>query len=96
LRRENAYTVTFAPFGLRLTRLKSTATHGFGIEVLFEVLRQFSFSPKRIVDVGANHGFWTGTALKFFPEARYTLLEPQDWSKMIFKTCSQRGETFVG
>ena len=37
------------------------------------------FSPNHIVDVGANHGYWTRTALKYFPDAYYTLIEPQDF-----------------
>jgi len=36
------------------------------------------FAPKHILDVGANRGLWTREAMKFFPEARYTLVEPQD------------------
>ncbi|MDP4286116.1 MAG: FkbM family methyltransferase [Bacteroidota bacterium] len=39
------------------------------------------FQPKHIVDVGANHGSWTREALKYFPEAYYTLLEPQSQMK---------------
>ena len=36
------------------------------------------FAPKHIIDVGANHGNWTRRALKYFPDAYYTLVEPQD------------------
>jgi len=79
------------PFGLRLTRLKSTATRGFGIEVLFEVLGRFGFSPKHIVDIGANHGSWTRAAMQFFPEAHYTLLEPQDWLKIHIQDLQAAG-----
>jgi FkbM family methyltransferase len=50
--------------------------------VLFDVLRRFGFSPKHIVDIGAHHGSWTRAVLRFFPEANYTLLEPQDWLKI--------------
>lgn len=35
------------------------------------------FYPERVVDVGANRGRWTAKALTVFPEARYTLVEPQ-------------------
>jgi len=79
------------PFGLRLTRLESTATRGFGIEVLFEVLRRFGFSPKHIVDIGAHHGSWTRAALQFFPEAHYTLLEPQDWLRIHIQDLQAAG-----
>ena len=30
---------------------------------------------------GANHGSWTRSALNYFPELYYTLIEPQDWLK---------------
>jgi FkbM family methyltransferase len=65
------------PFGLRLTRLKSLPANNYGAGVLFSVLQRFGFSPKHIVDVGANHGNWTRTCLQYFPDAHYTLLEPQ-------------------
>jgi FkbM family methyltransferase len=42
------------------------------------MLKKRGFAPKHIVDIGANHGNWTRTALRYFPEAYYTLVEPQD------------------
>ena len=36
------------------------------------------FAPKHIVDVGANRGYWTRTAFKYFRDPVYTLVEPQD------------------
>jgi FkbM family methyltransferase len=65
------------PFGLRLARLNTAPANDYGAGVLFSVLKRFGFSPKHIVDVGANHGNWTRTSLQYFPEAQYTLLEPQ-------------------
>ena len=47
----------------------------------FQTLKQFGFEPKHIVDVGANHGKWTRSALKFFPNAYFTMVEPQYWLK---------------
>lgn len=47
----------------------------------YSTLKQFGFTPKHIVDIGANHGTWTREALKHFPDAHYTLLEPQGWLK---------------
>lgn len=35
------------------------------------------FYPRNVVDVGANKGRWSEKALTVFPDARYTLLEPQ-------------------
>ena len=62
--------------GLRLARLQYVPRpplHDF-----FSMLKQRGFEPAHIVDVGANHGNWTRAALKFFPAAYYTLIEPQD------------------
>ncbi len=47
----------------------------------YDSLRRISFPVNHIVDVGANHGTWTRQALKFFPEAYFTMLEPQGWMK---------------
>jgi FkbM family methyltransferase len=51
------------------------------LENLYIQLKQLGFIPQHIVDVGANHGNWTRTALRHFPDAYYTLLEPQEWLK---------------
>ena len=48
----------------------------------YTTLIKVGFVPKHIVDVGANHGTWTREALKYFPDAYYTLLEPQAWMKV--------------
>lgn len=50
----------------------------------YDTLKRFNFQPKHIVDVGANRGTWTREALKHFPKAYYTLLEPQEWLKESF------------
>lgn len=47
----------------------------------YTILKKFGFTPNHIVDVGANHGTWTREALHHFPDARFTLLEPQAWLK---------------
>ncbi len=49
--------------------------------IFYNILKQIGFEPKHIVDVGANHGTWTRETLKYFPDAYYTLLEPQHWLK---------------
>jgi FkbM family methyltransferase len=58
---------------IRADRVKG----GTGVEVFFGAMKRLGFQPKRIVDVGANHGWWTRSALKYFPDAEYTLVEPQ-------------------
>ena len=51
----------------------------------YEILKKMRFTPQHIVDVGANHGTWTREAMRYFPEAYYTLLEPQYWLKKSFQ-----------
>jgi FkbM family methyltransferase len=54
---------------------------GFRAEALspfLGLLKRDGFAPRHIIDVGANRGEWTRTALQTFPEARYTLVEPQE------------------
>jgi FkbM family methyltransferase len=53
----------------------------YGLEHFFPLLRRLGFAPKHIADVGANRGYWTGTAFKYFPDAVFNLVEPQDHLK---------------
>jgi len=55
------------------------------------LLRRFGFAPKHIVDVGANRGYWTRTAFKYFPDAVYTLVEPQDHLKFYTQDLIAQG-----
>ena len=50
----------------------------YNLEPLLQALKRFGFAPAHIIDVGANKGDWTRNAIKFFPDAHYTLMEPQD------------------
>jgi FkbM family methyltransferase len=50
----------------------------YGLEHFFSLLRRMGFAPRHVVDVGANRGYWTRAAFKYFPSAVYTLVEPQD------------------
>lgn len=61
--------------GYRLVRLETTKPL---LENFFFTLKRLGFAPKHIIDVGANRGGWTRRAVEFFPDARYTLVEPQD------------------
>ncbi len=47
------------------------------LDNFWTTLVKIGFKPLHIVDVGANHGTWTRVALKYFPKANFTLLEPQ-------------------
>lgn len=49
------------------------------LDEFFSVLQQINFNPHHIIDVGANHGNWTRQSLRYFPDALYSLLEPQKW-----------------
>jgi FkbM family methyltransferase len=50
----------------------------YGLNHFFSLLRRLGFAPRHVVDVGANRGTWTRAAFKYFPNAVYTLVEPQD------------------
>ena len=73
-------------FGFKLVRAESvtsspppqvpTLTHE--LDTFFSLLKRFNFSPQHILDVGANRGLWTRAAIQFFPNAQYTLIEPQN------------------
>ena len=75
--------------GLRLVRHDSlahasgpAATCYLGLDCFFAALKRLDFHPKHIIDVGANRGSWTRKAFVYFPEAHYTLVEPQDHLKV--------------
>lgn len=53
----------------------------FLLNGFFQLLQDCQFCPEHIVDIGANRGTWTRRALKYFPEAKYSLFEPQAWMK---------------
>ncbi|MBK9422446.1 MAG: FkbM family methyltransferase [Flavobacteriales bacterium] len=55
------------------------------LRTFYSVLRNAGFEPKHIVDVGANHGSWTRVALTMFPQAQFTMLEPQAWLQPSFQ-----------
>lgn len=43
----------------------------------FYILASTGYQPHTVLDIGANRGGWTKKILKYFPEAKYYLLEPQ-------------------
>ncbi len=67
-----------ATLGYRIVRAGSAPQAAYGLDCFFPVLKGLGFAPRHILDVGANHGNWTRAALRYFPEAQYTLVEPQD------------------
>jgi FkbM family methyltransferase len=72
----------FGKLGYRITKLGSVWRPDFGLDSFFNLLKNFDFAPRHIIDVGANKGHWTRTALRYFPASRYTLIEPQDRLKI--------------
>jgi len=76
-------------FGYRLTRAANAPKDG--LTCFFEAIQQAGFAPRHIVDVGANHGNWTRSAIRFFPDAQYTLVEPQDELKADIQDLLGRG-----
>jgi FkbM family methyltransferase len=67
-------------FDLQLVRSTTVLSHS--LSSYFSLLKRLGFSPKHIIDVGANRGKWTKEAMRFFPHAHYTLVEPQDHLKL--------------
>jgi FkbM family methyltransferase len=67
----------FGRLGYRITKIDSVWKANQGIDHLFSLVKGLGFAPKHVMDVGANHGEWTRTALRYFPAAEYTLIEPQ-------------------
>lgn len=43
----------------------------------FHCLSALGYRPEHVVDIGAHKGAWTRSALAHFPEAQFTLFEPQ-------------------
>ena len=50
----------------------------------FKTLLDIDFKASHIIDIGANHGAWTRETMKYYPKAKYTLLEPQENLKHNF------------
>ena len=70
-----------AKLGYRIVKIQDGPRASDGLNPFFALLKRLGFAPKHILDIGANRGMWTREALKYFPDARYTLVEPQDYLK---------------
>jgi FkbM family methyltransferase len=62
--------------GLRITRVGLGNRFQAMDEVLL-LLRARGYSPRLVVDAGANMGQWSGMASKIFSSARFHMIEPQ-------------------
>jgi FkbM family methyltransferase len=78
-------------FGYHLARANSGTQPTYGLGPFFALTKQYGFDPKHILDVGANHGNWTREAVKYFPNAQYTLVEPQDELKIYIQDLLDSG-----
>jgi len=78
-------------FGYRVVRINDGPKPSEGLDPFFALLQRLGFAPKHILDIGANRGLWTRTAIQHFPDARYTLVEPQDHLKSYIKDLLDRG-----
>jgi len=56
----------------------------------FHLLKNAGFDPNHILDIGANRGTWTREVLTYFPNANYTLIEPQAQLKSYFEDLLER------
>ena len=54
------------------------------ISAFIGLIKSAGYSPKLIVDIGANHGSWSRVWKKAFPETSFILVEPQHWLKVSF------------
>lgn len=66
---------TLHRFGYELVPIKAPTSSP--LDRFFAMLKRQGFSPKHVIDVGAHKGTWTRRALEYFPDAYYTLIEPQ-------------------
>jgi FkbM family methyltransferase len=73
---------TLEKFGYRLAHLNGSGSRVYGLDYIFPLLKGFRFDPTHVLDVGANKGNWTRVAFKYFPDAIFTLVEPQDELKV--------------
>jgi FkbM family methyltransferase len=77
--------------GYKLSRVNSPESRAYGLECFFPLLKRHGFAPRHVIDVGANKGAWTRAALQFFPDAYYSLVEPQDHLKAHVQDLIDRG-----
>lgn len=48
------------------------------LDRVFSAWSRFGTAPELLFDIGANHGRWTRKALRYFPEVRVLMVEPQE------------------
>lgn len=92
LRKAPAPVVPLAPDSGIKAYVAPPASHGRPIAVIESFLEDLvarGFSPRGIVDVGANRGDWTRMALDRFPDAGALLIEPQTEMEPMLKALTE-------
>lgn len=62
------------------------------LDIVLDLLARKGFKPRHIIDVGANHGSWSRTAMRYFGEATYTLVDPQERLKVHVQDLIEAGK----
>ena len=47
-----------------------------------QILKKNGFNPKKILDIGAYHGFWTLEVRNIFPNAEFFLIDGIDYKEL--------------
>lgn len=68
--------------GWDLHRISTSSQSPEPLHRFLSCIQTLGFTPNHILDVGANHGNWTRASIQYFPQAHYTLVEPQDGLKV--------------
>lgn len=85
----------FHPIAIKLGYRKSQNKKNELLHNFFGNLIEMKVPINHIVDIGANHGTWSREAKKFFPNAYFTLIEPQEWLKSSFPDLLTPKTTFL-
>ncbi|OFY88318.1 MAG: FkbM family methyltransferase [Bacteroidetes bacterium RIFCSPLOWO2_12_FULL_31_6] len=75
----------FHPLAIKLGYIRAKNDKNKLLDNFYNILKQMDLKVNHIVDIGANHGTWTREALLHFPNAHYTMIEPQEWLKPSFQ-----------
>lgn len=73
---KDAIRAVFASAGFRITRMRP-ANRFQAMDDALGLLKGYGYSPKVIIDGGANVGAWTRMAHELFPSASIHMVEPQ-------------------
>lgn len=79
--------------GFRWKLITSTAKYpNTDLYSCFANAKKRGFEPKNVLDIGANQGKWSEACRQVFPEANFTLIEPQLEMKSRLDAFCQRSQ----